>query len=491
MNRLNTALVSVVLWLSGGQLIGVAQAQQTDIFSTDDLLQSIGTALGCELSSTLMADMTVNPLYSAAGLQCLPSNPGASGAFFTDEACRNEIAFAATSQQQFCAEAIDRTNLGNGATVVEGRWTLSPGTRYDVGAASLTGLTQPYRTSQIYRRVNRGTGDCLLEMRIYKNMPGATGQRPLIALHGGSWSSRGFGAFGIEATVAHYTDQGFTVFAPFYRLLGDSAAGPQCNDATLPQIVDDIEAALDWVEVQAPQYGASGKPIVFGQSAGAHLALSLAVNQSPRVAGAVLLYPPTDFEHFVLQARSGEYTNQQGLNILSKVLGEEAGDADISQSPIPENTFPAIVAPRPDGFPPMFIVHGMADELVLPDQSLRLCNALAGTALDQPVPDTAGLSQAVDCGVDSELHLFSEGKHALDICLSTNALLGESCLSGSAQSKALIAATLKDASRWSAEIAARAHASPVGGGGVAAFWVPVLLVGRHRRMVAADKGQYR
>lgn len=445
-----------------------------DIFSDDNLLDSIGSAVGCDLSAHLKADMVVNPVYMLEGSQCVSARPSASGSYFADSGCTQPLEYQRTSQQQFCVAALDKSNLGQGGNTLEERqWTLSPGTAYDVGAASIEGLQQPYRSSVTYRSIDTPRGQCQLEMRVYKNdlRDGQSSHKPLIAVHGGSWSSRGFGTFGIEASVAKYTDQGFVVFAPFYRLLGDREGSAACNMASLPEITSDINAALLWVENNAQQYGVAGKPVVIGQSAGGHLALSLAVNFPERVAGALLFYPPTDFEDFLSQAQNGAYTNDEGLGILSRVLGEDATQYDVSLTPVPENSFPALVEPEPDIYPPVFIMHGLADELVPARQSMRLCNALAGRPVEQ-LFDTP-LYRNIDCGDGSELNLFAEGNHALDICLVSGGLLAASCLSGSEQSRQLVADQIDRSASWAAFVSRTEDSA---GGGALSLSVVLFLL---------------
>lgn len=450
LNKFIGRIILVILTSAG---VSGVSAQSLDVFSNGNLLDSIGSAIGCDLSARLKADMNINPLYRADGTLCIAEVPNQSGPFYTDSQCSIEIDFQRTGQQQFCAQVLDKENLGQGGGGPDQQWTLSPGSAYDVGAASLIGLTQPYRTSVTYRELQTTRGECQLAMRIYKNdlRSGQVGLRPMIALHGGSWSSRGFGAFGIESSAAAYTNQGFVVFAPFYRLLGESEGSAACNQAEFADIVSDAAAALSWVEGNAVKYGADGAPVVFGQSAGAHLALSLAVNFPQRIAGGILLYPPTDFEDFLLQVRDGVYTNEEGLGILAKVLGADAALYDISQSPVPENSFPSIVASQPQIYPPLLIMHGLADELVQARQSIRLCNALAGRLIDDNPTLESSLQTQLACGANRELTLFTEGDHALDICPASGGLLS-ACLSGSEASRQLVASKMEYAAVWAGSV---------------------------------------
>jgi len=431
----------------------------------------LGNQLLCALAERDLADMPIEPLFQiSVGNQnglCEAVVPDAeNNAFFTDENCTAPVTYTRTSMQDFCAIAADTAELGNGVGIREDAWTLTPGNRLDLGARSLDGVTQPYMQRLVYRQVQTPRGRCDLEMRVYKNHPASTGQRSMIALHGGSWTSRSFGYLGLELSVAHYVDQGFVVYAPFYRLLDNTDSSAACNQAEFSQIVDDGGAALDWVLDNASRFGSSGTPIVFGQSAGAHLALSLSINRPTSISGSILLYPPTDFADFLGRVGSGAYTNPQGLSVLERVVGS----ADASAVTLPvviDNSFPTTIAEQGGELPPMFIVHGSADSLVEPRHSVRLCDAIAGrnlAGIDQELGNTNDLREVIQCGnatePASELHLFRLGEHALDVCI--NPLIPDLCFSGGAASQALVSQTVGDAVNFSlaAQSAANTNQDP-------------------------------
>ncbi|WP_088920311.1 alpha/beta hydrolase [Granulosicoccus antarcticus] len=400
--------------------------------------------------------MRVTPLYRQEQGRCVSRVPDELDQdYFSDAGCEIPVAFEPTTLASHCELLLNADQLGEGQGInTPPVWTLPPGTRLDVGARSLEGVQQPYLQRQIYRTVQTLRGECALEMRVYAPSPVSEGeQRPsLLALHGGSWSSRGFGFFGLEMTIPHYVDAGFVVYAPFYRLLGDSEGSAACNEASIEQISDDAAAALDWVQIHATDYGSSPKPVVFGQSAGAHLATSLAVNRSSEVASAVLFYTPTDFTDFALRAQQGFYTDEQGLGILERLLNVSADEADVSASPIPENSFPLRIVQEGIDIPPVFMVHGMQDGLVEARQSVRLCDALAGRqllALDAEVEQPDTLREIVQCGAgsgaSSQLQLIREGEHALDVCLAGALLPTDLCPSGSEASRQEVASAIGDA----------------------------------------------
>lgn len=472
MTRISKSLVLFFGLLVSAQL----QAQLLDVFSGGELQDSLETAIGCDLSARLRLDLEVRPLYQVGDNGCEVTVPSATATYYSDAGCVSVVDFERTSQQQFCAQATDKALLGEAGGDVSG-WTLSPGTTYDIGALSLRGLAQPYRRSVVYRTIATDAGECQLAMRVYKkDLTQSTSQRVLIALHGGSWRSRGFGSMGVESAAAQYTDRGFVVFAPFYRLLGSSEGSAACNNASISQVAEDVAAALDWVESNAVNYAASGKPVVFGQSAGAHLALTLALTQPQRVAAAVLLYPPTDFDDLLRQLRAGDYTNEEGIGLMNLILGDPL-QIDLASSPVVENSFPSIIQQQNRSYPPMQIVHGLADELVPARQSIRLCNALAGRALDVPQEIGQQLQAVVLCGPDAELTLFEEGNHALDICLSSNPLFSSTCLSGGNESRLLVAERMRQIADWAEQQVRVSEA--VSGGGAAAhtdLWILLLLM---------------
>jgi len=408
--------------------------------------------------------------------------------YFNDMACTSPVDFEYTSLSSHCSLLLDSTLLGEGNGIVENVWTLPPGTRLDLGARSLEGVSQPYMQRHVYRTIETPRGTCNLEMRVYSSTPDSTAQAnteqaSLLAFHGGSWSARGFGFFGLELTVPHYTDKGFVVYAPFYRLLKTSDGSAACNDASIGDVVEDAQAALQWVRDRAESFGSSPKPVVFGQSAGAHLALSLAVNSAEDIAGGILFYPPTDFTDFALRAQQGLYNNPQGLGILDSVIGARASEADLSVSPIPENSFPIRIVEGGLSIPPLMMVHGVADDLVEARQSVRLCDALAGRellALDAEFDPLENLRQTIACGVGSQLQLIDQGQHALDVCLKDVVIPTDLCPSGSSASRQEVSLAIAEAVDF-AQVASAGEqpstaAGSSGGGALSPFVLWGLLI---------------
>lgn len=442
------------------------------LFGDSASVQSIfSEALVCESASALLSSADPLSLYEQSGNQCTVVNAenAVEGNYWSDENCSNAISYRPTSMSEYCSVALDANQFGNAALLEAASepWTNSPGTRLNIGALSLDGLTQPLMRRYNYKTVATDRGVCELEMRVYSGATNSLSRKPLIALHGGSWQRRATGFLGVEASATHFTNNGFVVFAPFYRLIGESDGNIACNNANLSDILSDVNDAMDWVNDRAAEFNLNDKPTVFGQSAGGHLALSLAVNRPNDVRRAVLLYAPSDFVDFATQINSGAYTNPAGQRILEAVTGSSIEELDLQSAQVVENSFPARIAPSPTDFPPMFIMHGEMDSLLPYRQSVRLCNALSGSA-DPNVgpasllPNLEGLASSTLCNANgSVLELIAEGEHALDLCIAPGL-----CPSGGVASSEQVAQSMRAMLAWSSadslEVLATSSASDLG-----------------------------
>ncbi len=454
-------------------VLGVVPAVSADTPTLEDIFQ---TALACRLAESELANMPVSSVHTLGASGCEVVTPAADGVglgrdLYVDAGCQTALPYEATSLSDWCNTLLDESALGEGEGVVAApdaqSWTLSPGVRLDLGARSLDDLPQPWLQRRVFREVDTDRGVCRLEMRVYAPRPVVDGVSPivddgtplangraLIAWHGGSWSGRGFGFLGLELTVPHFTARGFTVFAPFYRLLGDSEGSAACNRADFEtDIVADAAAAVDWVNVHGSRYGVSGAPVVFGQSAGGQLAARIAADRPQDIASAVLFYAPVDFLDFVTRAQTGRYTDEQGLDILTRVVDQPVNAVDVSASPVPENSLPQRVASDGVPFPDVFMLHGDADELVESRQSMRLCQAINGDELiasDLELETISSGRQVFLCGERSSLHRVRQGQHALDLCISSTIIPTDLCLSGSEASRALVADAIGSATAFAA-----------------------------------------
>jgi acetyl esterase/lipase len=316
-------------------------------------LAELGATVSCDaLLNRYELPLDVVPLYAMNGQFCEAadlSGPDAS-AYFSDINCTNEVAYKGTDESDFCLTRFgDQAEflLGNAAawiadtnqpndpipSVPSRPWTTIPSTRLDLGVVSVRDNHQPYMKQVQYKSISglsRGNGTCDLEMRVYKSDVEAQNLRPLLALHGGTWRHRGFSFFGLEAGVSQFTERGFIVFVPFYRLAGESDGNTECNGATWREVTEDAESALDWVMANGAALGAAeGRINVFGQSAGAHLAAWLASHRRDDVWKALLFYAPTDAMEFLAGAvpPGGPYDAYRrfGLDSLAQFFGAHNG----------------------------------------------------------------------------------------------------------------------------------------------------------------------
>lgn len=126
---------------------------------------------------------------------------------------------------------------------------------------SITEATEVYRTvegQQLVVEVHRPAD--------------ADGTRPAIVLiHGGGWYSGEPSDMDPWADLA--ADAGWVAFSLQYRLATQGGGGP-----AWPEAFQDVQAGVEWVHANAGRYGADpGRLAVFGESAGAHLTVLLAV----------------------------------------------------------------------------------------------------------------------------------------------------------------------------------------------------------------------
>ena len=421
----------------------------------------------CQQADKLMARMPVEPLYRREGDACVAVDPqkASAGSYYADLSCRQVVDYSPVDLKSYCA-ALNGSEDPSADLLLAGGvspWSLSPATRLDIGVEPVGGNHQPFTARTIYKRA----GECALEMRIYRRNLAATDLDPLLMLHGGSWERRRNSLLGMESQISHYTEQGFVVFVPTYRLVGDTEGGPACNGVEGEQIVEDVTDALAWVRSHGAEYGAKPGPVaLFGQSAGGHLALRLAIRQPDAISRLLLLYPATDFGDFLTRWRSGELGEEpEGLAALEGFIGRPAAEVRADDPVIERNSLPAIVAAQPERYPPMFIVHGSGDSLVPVSQSVRLCNALAGDPEQGPVESVPlriaegrGRSYACDRR-GSQLHVVTGAGHMLDGCLFS--LL---CPAGGLESQAVARGFLQAGRHWLKETGASRVTPPVAEG---------------------------
>jgi acetyl esterase/lipase len=203
-----------------------------------------------------------------------------------------------------------------------------------------------------------------LELDLYR--PDAPSPAPVIVhVHGGGWR-RGSRRHPLPRLGADFyqrlAGQGFAVAAVDYRLSGE---------AVYPAAVEDVRAAVGWIRKQAADYDLdAGRVFLWGDSAGGHLALMTALTGTD-VQGVVAWFPVTDLAGLTSDvAAAGGVPDPGPESREALFLGAPAADVpDLAREASP-------VAHPSAAAPPVLLMHGAADDLVPPAQSIRLARAL-------------------------------------------------------------------------------------------------------------------
>ena len=135
--------------------------------------------------------------------------------------------------------------------------------------------------------------------------------------------------------------------------------------------MQDVSAAIGWIREHAAGYGMdAGRVFAWGDSAGGHLALMAALTGA-EARGVVAWFPVTDLARLLDDvAEAGGHPDPGPESREALFLGAPAASVpDLAREASPVNhAGPAA--------PPVLLMHGAADDLVPPAQSIRLAEAL-------------------------------------------------------------------------------------------------------------------
>ena len=201
--------------------------------------------------------------------------------------------------------------------------------------------------------------------------PDTDGLHPIaILIHGGGWGAGDKGTpqhtngADISSWFAPLSEAGFTWFSINYRL-APKHRWPAC--------IDDVHTAIRWVKANAAQFkGDPTRIVLFGHSAGGHLAFLAAINPTAdtKVQAAVGYAPVTDFEQ--------ELPTRGGISASLKNLHNIPAEITPAALKILRDTAPInFIAPNPKaGHPPFLILPGDQDRTVPLQQSLNFQSRL-------------------------------------------------------------------------------------------------------------------
>jgi acetyl esterase/lipase len=191
------------------------------------------------------------------------------------------------------------------------------------------------------------------KLDIYEPRAGVTKQKPIVVFYyGGSWESGDRAIYGFAG--AAFASRGFTTVIPDYRVY---------PEVRFPAFVEDAAAAYAWVAKNLSAACGEARPIIIaGHSAGAHIAALLALDP-----------------HYLAAADAGKKRPAGWIGLA----GPYAFDPTTwpSTKAIFDTTASNPDAARPISFaragtPPALLIHGAADDVVKPEASRQLFDAL-------------------------------------------------------------------------------------------------------------------
>ncbi len=213
----------------------------------------------------------------------------------------------------------------------------------------------------------------------------------LVWIHGGGWAAGdkknppGLGLLGMGVTLASIE----------YRLT---------DAATFPAQIQDCKAAIRWLRAHAAEYGYNPRRLgVWGASAGGHLTALLAttgttrefdvgehLDQSSAIQCGIDVCGPTDFPGWKPPTKAAWIQRSGPESVVVKLLGGSIDD----KLELARKASPVTFATKES--PPLYILHGAADDVVGPDQSEVLAARLkeAGAEVTLEIIPGAGHSSA-------------------------------------------------------------------------------------------------
>ena len=198
-----------------------------------------------------------------------------------------------------------------------------------------------------------------LDLDVYTR-DGAPIPAPIVmVLYSGSW--RGGSKADQPQLNRYLAARGYLVVAPNYRL------APRYH---FPAQTEDVNAAIDWMKLNASRFGADPTRIVLiGRSAGGHLALQSGYTKNdPSIRGVVAIYAPSD-QKWGWDHPTNQRVYKSFVTLRDFLDGEPTKVPDAYRSSSPVNFVNGSTIPT-------LLIHGSRDPLVSVVQSRRLDQAL-------------------------------------------------------------------------------------------------------------------
>ncbi|SNC64986.1 Acetyl esterase/lipase [Kytococcus aerolatus] len=245
------------------------------------------------------------------------------------------------------------------ATTTDGPTTETPGSTPAETSGSAPPEDAPAAWSD-WRRYGSA------EKQRYSILPGEPGRGVVVAIHGGGWVGGDAEMFMDPSSrkntlVQRLHDEGWWVASLEYR---------RAHKAPWPATPDDVHAGVAHAVATARAQGAADGVVLFGDSAGAHLAVLEAVTH-PGTADAVVGYFGI-YNAETAQEQRAPMDCPDGKAAEDNILMHDATDPAVAgqiRAASPVNRVSA-------GAPPVYLLHGDADCTAPYQQSLEMRDAL-------------------------------------------------------------------------------------------------------------------
>ncbi|MCW9706061.1 alpha/beta hydrolase [Fodinibius salsisoli] len=160
----------------------------------------------------------------------------------------------------------------------------------------------------------------------------------LVIVHGGGWKGGSKSVDVYQKMMVDYAQQGYVTININYRLL---------DEAEFPACIEDVKTAVRWLRAHADQYQIDpGRIGAYGHSAGAHLALMLAM--APESAGL-----------------EGEGWNEYSSMVNVAAAGSPPTELGRDTPMAKEEWWP--IGYISGDHPPLFLIQGTEDPVVRPE----------------------------------------------------------------------------------------------------------------------------
>jgi len=202
-----------------------------------------------------------------------------------------------------------------------------------------------------------------------------TTTKVMIMIHGGGWNTGDKADFNEYVDSLKKREPSYAIFNINYRLAN--------TPDLFPAQEQDVKAAVEFIYNQRQEYKISDKFVLVGASAGAHLALLQGYKYSTPIKPKAIIdfFGPTDLLDL--------YNNPSNPLVQPTLLSVTGGTPTTNNTLYTQSSPINFVSTQS---PPTMILHGGADIIVSPSQSIQLNNKLtiAGVSRDYIFYPTEG-----------------------------------------------------------------------------------------------------